>query len=295
MRVLISGAAGFVGPRLVERLAERHEVVALSHRPVTGAPRVGVRRIVVDLNGPLDLTRLPETVDAVVHLAQANVPFPEQANALFTVNAGGAQQLLDYARRAGAQTFVTASSGDVYGERMGPCHEDDLLQPGSFYGVTKYASELMVRAYAPYLRPCILRLFQPYGPGQQNRLVPRLAERIGQGQVVFLNEGDHPRVSPTYVDDVVTAFERAIEGTAPITANVAGDERVSFRELAEAIGRVLDRPVRFEPSGRTSSDLMGDNARMKQVLGSWPLVSLAEGLARTLVTGQDGAREEAPR
>jgi nucleoside-diphosphate-sugar epimerase len=235
----------------------------------------------VDLSQPLDRELLPEGLDAVVHLAQANVPFPDQANELFAVNTGATQQLLDHACRTRVRQFILASTGDVYGWRRGPCRETDALLPTNFYPCTKHAAELLVNAYSGFLRSCVLRLFQPYGPGQTKRLIPRLAESIRLGTPVRLNKGGRPLVTPFYIDDVVRAFERCLETQYAGVLNIAGDTVVSIRNLADRLGQVLQlRPV-YEDTGEEASDAIGDNARMKQDLGTWPYTPLDEGLLRT--------------
>ena len=127
-----------------------------------------------------------------------------------------------------------------------------------------------------------MRLYRPYGPGQLNRLIPKLADRICQGQTIQLSKEDRPFQTPIFVEDVVTAFERSLEATFAGPVTIAGDRVISMRELAEAIGRILGLKPVFEQTRSETGDMIGDNTCMKKVLGSWPLVDLAEGLARTL-------------
>jgi nucleoside-diphosphate-sugar epimerase len=295
MKILVTGATGFTGRPLVSRLAARHEVYALARRPEQTAWEPQVRAVAADLAGPLAPDRLPASVDAIVHLAIAKVPYPESAVEMFAVNTGATLQLLDYGRRAGARHFVLISSGDVYGRRTGFCKETDPAAPASFYAVTKYAAEMLARSYAEYLTPCVLRLFRPYGPGQVNRLIPNLARRMREGRPPQVPPPGRGRQTPVYLADVLTALERVLEARCGGVLNVAGDEVVSMRELAEAVGRALGvRPV-FEGHADDPGDAMGDNARMHQVLGRWPLLGLAEGLARTFGNegGGDGGRAAA--
>jgi len=235
----------------------------------------------MDLARTLKVSALPAEIDVIIHLAQANVPFPEAANELWAVNTSSTQRLLEYARGARARQFVLASTGDVYGRRTGLCKETDTTAPVGYYGLTKAVAEMLVQTYSDYLRPCILRLFQPYGPGQSDRLIPKLADRIRQGRVVQLNKDDRPRMTPVYVDDVTRAVESAIDSSYSGTVNIAGDRVVSVRELAEEIGRALGYEPFFEESGRESADLMGDNNLMRQLLGDWSIVALDDGLSRT--------------
>lgn len=282
MKILVTGATGFIGRHLVLHLSAQHEIHALVRNARQTVSRKRISIVVSDLARPLDSSMLPAQVDVIIHLAQANVPFPEAANELFAVNTSATQQLLNYGRRVGARRFILPSSGYVYGHRLGPCRETDAAVPASFYAVTKYTSELLALAYSGYLEPCILRLFWPYGPGQSNRLIPRLADRIRQGKPIRLHKDDCPHIStPVYIDDVVIAFERAIHASYSGIINVAGDTVVSMRDLAKAIGRVLESQPVFEKTNEETGDVIGDNTRMKQVFGVWPMVGLTEGLSRT--------------
>lgn len=282
MRILVTGASGFIGRHLVSRLSGAHELYAVERDPQRAAQNETASLVMMDLARTLDVSALPAQIDIIIHLAQANVPFPEAANELWAVNSTTTQQLLDYGRGARARQFVLASSGDVYGRRTGLCKETDAAAPASYYGLTKRVAEMLVEAYSDYLRPCIVRLFQPYGPGQSDRLIPKLADRIRRGRVVRLNKDDRPRMTPVYVDDVTRAIESAIDSSHSGTVNIAGDRVVSVRELAEEIGRTLGREPFFEESGQESADMMGSGELMKQVLGKWPMVSLADGLSAHL-------------
>lgn len=289
MNVMITGATGFIGQHLISRLSARDQIFALMREPKRAAPGGSVSIIVSDLARTLDTKTLPAAIDVIIHLAQANVLFPEAANELFAVNTTATQQLLDYGLRAGARQFILASTGDVYGSRSGLSRETDAAYPANYYAATKYAAELLARSYAGHLNPCILRLYQPYGPGQSNRLVPKLADRIRQRRVVHLHGDGHPSLTPVYIDDITCAIERAISSSYCGTVNIAGDRIVSVRELAEEIGRVLEIEPLFEETGEESTDVMGDNELMKQVLGRWDLTSLGEGMSRTF-KGEEAIR-----
>ncbi|MEW6207222.1 MAG: NAD(P)-dependent oxidoreductase [Acidobacteriota bacterium] len=280
MKILVTGANGFIGHNLVSRLSGQHEVLAVAREPRLAHHKTA-SFVVMDLSLPLDMRAMPSQMDVIVHLAQANVSWPEGANELFAVNTSATQQLLDYGRRAGARQFILASTGDVYGRRAGLAKETDAAQPASHYAATKYAAEFVVQSYCDYLASCILRLYQPYGPGQLNRLIPKLAERIRQQSAVRLHKNDGPRLTPIYIDDVTRAVERAIASSYSGTVNIAGDQIVSMRELAEAIGRALKSQPSFVETDETMADLMGDNSLMKEVLGNWDMIALADGLART--------------
>jgi len=282
MRILLTGATGYIGSRVAARLSERHEIFAVVRDGATVLPSRSIVPIHADLFAPLDRNRLPQGIDVVAHLAQHNGSFPLDGRELFAVNTARAQELLDYGIRNGARQFVLASSGDVYGYRQDACAEADPVSPSSFYAITKYAAEMLAQQYEAHLDTTILRLFTPYGPDQTGRLVPAVAARVLRGEPVKIHLGNRPFLTPTYIDDVVGAFETAMESPASGIFNIAGDAQVSVRGLAEALGHLLDRVPVFEQTGEDVGNLIGENTCMKRVLGIWPAVGLNEGLERTI-------------
>lgn len=285
VKVLVTGATGFIASHLVPALVERgHSVVALGHDPQRIVAPHDVEPLVLDLREP-DVERLP-SVDAIVHLAQANVPFPEGAADLVAVNAASTATLLEHARLVGAGRFVLASSASVYGHGRTPLQESDEPRATDFYAATKLAAERFVGAYAGLLEgTTTMRLVAPYGPGQRARLIPRLIDRLRNGLPVVLNKGSSPRLNPVYVDDVVRAVLRSLELPGDRVVNVAGDDVVDVRELAAMIGEALGVEPSFEPSHHVAGNVVAQNARMKRELGVEDLVPLADGLRRTVAVG----------
>jgi UDP-glucose 4-epimerase len=283
VRVLVTGASGLIGSRLVARLAERgDEVHALVREPAT-APREAYWVVAHDLREPLGPETIP-AVDAIVHLAHhPHVAVPEHATALYRLNTMSTQELLEAARRVGARRFVYASSGAVYGFSDAPLRETEPPRARDLYALTKLHAEELVRAYGEFFEPVVVRPFFPYGPGQTGRLVSGLIERVRGGEPVTLREGGRPRCNPIYVDDAVRAFVAALDGPAPNLVNVAGGEVVSIAELAEAIGRVVGRePVFAEDASPAEGDLVADVTRMRELLGPGELAALDEGLRRAV-------------
>ena len=281
MRVLVTGATGFVASHLLPALAASgHDVLALGHDAQRIPSHDRVEPVVVDLRD-FDSATLPE-VDAIVHLAQANVQFPEGTRDLAAVNAASTATLLDHARRVGARRFILASSASVYGGGR-ELEEDDALRATDFYAATKIAAEGFVAGYADLIGgTTTMRLVTPYGPGQTGRLIPRLAERIRAREVVVLNKGGSPHLNPIFVADVVSVVISALERPGHRRVNVAGDEIVSVRELAQLVGETLGVEPSFEESDATAVDVVASNERMKRDLGVDDPISLSEGLRRTL-------------
>ncbi|NJL55587.1 NAD-dependent epimerase/dehydratase family protein [bacterium] len=117
VRVLVTGATGFIGSHLVEAIRDRHEVFALVRRR-PAQPLAGIHWIEQDLAHPLDYSRLPKQLDSIVHLAQSRHyrDFPDRATDIFNVNLYSTFNLLEYARAVNAQSFIFTSTGGLYGE-----------------------------------------------------------------------------------------------------------------------------------------------------------------------------------
>ena len=285
MRVLVTGATGFVGSHLLPALvAERHDVFAAVRDPGRLEPTSGITPVDCDLATSNEGRPLPE-VEAIVHLAQANVRFPEGAGELYRVNTTSTQELLDHGRRTGARRFVLTSSGSVYGFGPKPFAESDPVRPHDFYALTKIHSEQLVASYGEHFGTTVLRLFAPYGPGQVGRLIPSLAQRVGRGDAVTLNGGGQPRMNPIYIDDLVSVLLASLGRDGHETVNVGGDEAVGVGELASRIAEAIGTEARFEEgTAEGPGDLVGDTTLLHELYAPAGLVPLDEGLRRTVAS-----------
>jgi len=279
--ILLTGATGFLGSTVLARLAEREEVVAM-HRPGQDPPPVsGVRWIAQDLTAPLT-AKLPDRIDAVVHLAQSRRyrEFPEGAVDVHEVNAAATVRLLDYCRRAGATTFAYASSGGVYAPGPEAVRESDVPQPINFYTTSKLAGERAVEQFRGLLRGHVLRFFFIYGPGQRNMFVPGLISRIRERREVTLAGEEGIRMNPVYIEDAADAVLAVLDQRESATFNVAGPEVVSVRQIAERIGALLDEVPGFVV-GEAQPDLVASTELRDAVIGA-PRVTVGDGLRLTV-------------
>jgi UDP-glucose 4-epimerase len=282
VKVLVTGGSGLIGSRLLSRLASRHEVIALVRREPEPSTQPGVRFVRGDLAGSALPQQLPDRIDGVVHLAQSKRyrDFPEGAEDVFLINVQSTFRLLDYARRAGASSFVLASTGGLYGNSREPIPETAPLLPSSPYLRSKRMAELLLEDYAEWFSTVAVRPFFVYGPGSGQMLVSRLAQRILDEQEIVVDGEPGQRINPIFVDDAAAAFEAALDLTGEEVVNVAGEEIVSVGDLARRLGDALGRDaiVRHQGSG-PEGDLVADTQRMRTVLGIEPATPLSIGLA----------------
>jgi UDP-glucose 4-epimerase len=185
MRCVVTGGLGFVGSQVARTLAaEGHEVLAVGrsapdawvrrlHEHV--ADRITYRRADLGRSGELADALRGETCDAIVHAAVVTATTAEverdEALGIVNVNVNGTMEALDLARQTHCRRFVYVSSPSALGSvpADGPLDESAVPQPVTIYGITKLASELLVRRYAAVhgLSAVSVRIAQPYGPGER--------------------------------------------------------------------------------------------------------------------------------
>ena len=277
MRILVTGATGSIGARLLRRLTPDNEVLAVARQP--GPELEGVEWIRLDLSQPLDPATFPENIDAIAHLAQSERyrDFPDGAMDLFAVNVQSTAALLDYARSAGAGAFVLASTGGCYAPSPDPVDEHAALAMAGPYFRSKRMAELLVENYADELGGAILRFFFAYGPGGK-LLVSRLANRILAGEEIVIEGDPGMAMNPIHVDDAAAAVEAAVGLSEQATVNVAGEEVLRVRELVERLAQAIGREARIRAGDGNPGDLVADTSRMRSLLGVRPEVDLDRGL-----------------
>jgi UDP-glucose 4-epimerase len=300
-RSVVTGAAGFVGSTLAERLLDLgHEVTgidcftdyyarALKEANVAALQvREGFELIEDDLLRE-DLEALLDGVEYVFHIAgQAGVrpSWGRHFETYVDCNIRATQRLLEAAKGAALRRFVFASSSSVYGNATQlPVSESALPQPVSPYGVTKLAAEHLCSLYgAVYGLPAAsLRLFTVYGPRQRpDMAVARFLRAAATGETVpVFGDGTQTR-DFTFVHDAADAHIAAMQSESNDRVfNVCGGSRISVRDLLSLIEDVTGRPVnvRYEERARgDASHTWGDSSLARAELGWQPVTSLRDGI-----------------
>jgi len=265
MQVLVSGASGFIGRRLVQTLAAEHDVYGLVRRPSRAA-----HTIQQDLSMGLDETRLPERIDAVVHLAQSHHyrEFPDRAHDIYAVNVESTFRLLEYARKAKARRFVLASSGGIYGYAQQALTESAPLHPPDFYLASKQLAEILLFSYELFYSVVAVRPFFVYGEGQRPAMfVPRLVRNVWHGQPITLSSPEGLKVNPIHVSDAVLAFAAALTAGYSGPVNVAGPDVLTLGEIVRVIASKLGRDPVIERLSDASGNVYADISLMSRILG----------------------------
>ena len=282
-QVLVTGGKGFLGSRIVTRLVEGGATVFCLGRHSGGSDDVRVNCIRQDVAETLRRELLPRQLDCILHLA-SQTDHGAQTMDIFEVNVMGTARLLAYAREVDVRTFIYASTGGIYGYRATPLREEETPDPIDIYSASKYQAEVLVRNWSSWFRTIILRLFFPYGPGQKDRLVPKLVKNIvGEKPVAIYNDGRNPVINPIYVDEAVEIMYRAISHAESCILNVAGPEMISILELANRIGSLIGRKPVFEYLVDEKIDnLVADTSKLRSSLMYSPRVHISEGLQQVI-------------
>lgn len=289
-RVLITGANGFTGGHLVERLArDGHELFSLAHHSnETGSPLV-TRTWVADLRDLAALTAIVAELkpERVIHLAAiANVAHGD-ASELYSSNIVGTRNLLHALSASGSvpAAVLIASSANIYGNRReGVLTEDMAPAPANDYGVTKAACELLAQVYAERLPIITVRPFNYTGRGQsEDFLIPKIIAHVrNRAPVIELGNIDVAR-DFSDVRAVVDAYARLLDSPAAIgqVLNVCSGEARTLAEVLNLAERISGHrlEVRVNPNFVRSDEvksLCGSRARLESVIGPVPMPDLAE-------------------
>lgn len=299
MRLLVTGAGGFLGAAVAARAAaDGHAVTALVRDPSGNrisklGPGVAVR--VADLADRSTIAGLlaDERPDVVVHAAWAGLNRAERAsreqverNLLPTL------QLVEQAGAAGVSRFVGIGSQDEYGPQNRRLTEHDAAVPASFYGAAKVAACQLggVAATMASMTFAWLRLFATYGPGDNpDWLIPSLARAFLAGRSPPMTAGTQ-RWDYLYIDDAARGVVAAatVPGVCG-TFNLSSGDPVTIRRVAERLRDLAapELPLRFGEVPFGPHQIMhmeGDNRRLREATGWTPQVPLDEGLAETVAS-----------
>ena len=298
---LVTGGAGFIGSNLVRALLERGDNVRVLDNFSTGNRR-NLEGLEVDvIEGELrSYERVHNAVrgaDVVYHLgALGSVPRsvldPLTSSA---VNVEGTLNVLLAARDEGVRRVVYSSSSSVYGTRRDlPVTEQTPPDPISPYGVAKLAAERFCVSFSRVytLETVVLRFFNVFGPrqspvSQYAAVVPLFVTAIGRGEPVTI-EGDGEQSRDfTYVANVVDASISAAEadGASGSIFNVSSGSPATVNQLADAIGRIVGKPVERQLAPPRTGDIRdswADIGAAREVIGYEPRIDLDEGLRLTV-------------
>ncbi len=304
MRVVITGAAGFIGSHLCDRfLRDGHRVVALDNL-ITGsqdniAHLAGNRNFEFIYHDVSNFIHVPGTVEAVLHFASPASPIDYLKYPIQTLKVGalGTHNALGMALAKGAR-FLLASTSEVYGDPLEHPQKEsyagnvDPVGPRGVYDEAKRYAEALVMAYhrQHQMDTRIVRIFNTYGPRMRlddGRVVPNFIGQAVRGEALSVfGDGSQTR-SFQYIDDLVEGVVRLLRSDFVDPVNIGTTREISILEFAKIVNRVSDNRsgIIFAEGSRIDGDPQTrkpDTRRAREVLNWRPRVELEHGLEWTL-------------
>jgi dTDP-glucose 4,6-dehydratase len=300
-RIVITGAAGFIGSHLSEALLDRgHSIVGIDNL-LTGdtanIAHLATRDFVFVKHDVTNYINVEGPVDAVLHWASPASPIDYLELPIPTLKVGalGTHKALGLAKAKGAR-FVLASTSEVYGDPLEHPQKETYwgnvnpIGPRGVYDEAKRFAEAMTTAYRRYHKvdAKIVRIFNTYGPRMRvndGRAVPAFMSQALRGEdVTIFGRGDQTR-SFCYVSDLVDGVIRLMESDVHDPVNIGNPHEMTIEEIARAIIRIADSPsqIVYRPLPEDDPKVRRpDITRARTLLGWEPLVPLEEGLLKTL-------------
>jgi len=304
-KVLVTGAGGFIGSHLAERLVELGaDVSGLVRYTSNGAwgwldrssLKDQINVIAGDVRDQDGVLRMMQGVDIVFHLAALiGIPYSYHAPLSYVrTNIEGTVNILQSAMRCNVGRVIQTSTSEVYGSaRTIPISEDHPLQGQSPYSASKIGADKIAESfYLSFNLPVVVvRPFNTFGPRQSARaVIPTIITQALRESAISLGNLE-PTRDLNYVADTVEGFIKAAEAPDAIgqVINLGTGREVSIGKLAETILSmmrkrlpVLSKDTRVRPKGSEVDRLCADNTKAKEILGWQPKYTLEEGLQRTI-------------
>ena len=303
--VLVTGAGGFIGSHLTERLvtlsANVRALVRYNSSGTwgwldTSTARDEIEVVSGDIRDPDSIEQAFRGVDIVFHLAALiGIPYSYSTPLAYVrTNIEGTLNVLQLARQSDVGLTVHTSTSEVYGSaRYVPIDEEHPLQGQSPYAASKIGADYMVESYHRSfgLPVTTVRPFNAYGPRQSDRaIVPTIVTQALRASEVRLGNLS-PTRDLTYVTDTAEGYILVAESPEAVgqTINIGSGREISIRELAETILRLSGRNVpivlddeRVRPEGSEVERLCADSSKALRISGWRPKISLQKGLADTM-------------
>ena len=305
MKILITGADGFIGSHLTEMLLEQnHEVRALSYYNsfnnwgwLEGIKHENLEVVSGDIRDPYFCRTIAKDVDTIFHLAALiAIPYSYVApDSYIDTNVKGTLNICQAARDLGVQKVIVTSTSEVYGTaQYVPIDERHPKQPQSPYSASKIGADMIAMSFynAFELPVVIARPFNTYGPRQSSRaIIPSIITQIANG-IKEIKLGD---LTPTrdfnFVKDTCRGFIQLAQCDKAIgqEVNISSNYEISMRDTLDLIAEIMQSDVRFvedsqriRPKNSEVFRLWGDNSLIKSLTGFVPDYSIEEGLKETV-------------
>ena len=306
MKILVTGAAGFIGSHLCEKLLNDPKNRIIGVDTFIGPTPVNLKKFNLQslMNHPRfqfneldlltnDLDILLSEVDAVYHLAGmpgVRSSWGKDFDPYVTNNILVTQRLLEAAKNKNLTKFIYASTSSIYGEKSGKVSEDSIPTPLSPYGITKLTGEHLCQVYyksfgVPIV---VVRFFTVYGPRQRPDMAFHrfIAQILKEEPITIFGDGTQSR-DFTFISDCIEATSSVLDQDHLIgrTINIGGRERASINEVIRILEQITGKKAKINYTQKVNGEpkhTWADISLAQTLLHYNPKISLKEGLAREM-------------
>ena len=288
-KVLIVGSDSAIGTEIVNHFKDKYDLIGLSRKKINNS----ITNHVFDLD-KTDISGLPD-ISADICIVFSSITdidvcekFPKKA---FKTNVEGTKKILDVLKINKIKRLIYFSTGTVVSGYDTPMNENMTPSPPNVYSVTKHLAEKEIKNYSEFFDSIVIRPFFVYGPNtRHNRLIYNLITNIAKKNTINLNIDAKPKINPIYIDDVIQIIQLLVENKNNISfdcINIAGNEVVSIKELAEKISKILKTSIIFKESENNSKNIIADITKLKEKYNYKFQFKLDEGLERMIFAMQN--------
>lgn len=293
--ILLTGATGFIGSHLLETLVDNGAKTIILKRSNSDTWRINhlldqVKSYDIDKD-PLKTVFTEQRIDTVVHLATLYRKFDHDKDVpeMMASNITFPGEILEIGIRHGLKSFINTGTFFECDCSILPVCEQAPTKAFNFYAKTKIIFEDLCRTYSDQLSMTTLRLFSPYGPKDNEKIIPFLIKKALNGEEINLSEGLQ-KLDFTYVDDITRAFNLAInqggkENFGYNLYNIGSGVCISVREIVSIIEEQLERPINKvwgPPSNLDIPVAFADIRQAKSCLNWAPEHSIHQGIKKTI-------------
>lgn len=299
MRVLIAGASGLVGGRLLRRLSEMPDVQVRAAGRSVRVWSSGVEGVVTDLTRPQSFTDACRDMDVVINLASmGEQPARLDPQMALRANAGGTLALASAATETGATRFIQLSTFKVYGQNpTGSINEASVCRPRSHYAATHYFAE----TYATWQHPAcvVFRLANGFGAPATREvecwdiIVNEMCRQAVVDRRIAIRSSGQAWRSFVPLGDVVHALVGGLRDIPPGTYNLGGAQSMRIADMAHRVAQVCERTLGYHPEVRLGEPEASLAQRLDyridklEAAGYGPTTSMDDEIAETLLAARD--------
>jgi len=293
--ILLTGATGFLGSHLLEALIKHGYKLTILKRSTSDTWRID------QLLGQVSIFDIDQItlenvfdnndIDVVIHLATyyRKVDLSSSVAEMLNANVVFPATLLEVSIKSGVKGFINTGTFFEYDCSVVPVEEACELNPFNFYAKTKFTFDSLLHTYKGILNVITLRIFSPYGPKDNKKVIPYIIKNALEGNGIELSEGLQ-KLDFVYCDDVVNAYIRALDyifenENVNEVFNIGSGFPTSIREIVSVLEEELKTKLKVNWESDSSYDfdiVYADISKSIRMLGWRPRTNLREGLFKTL-------------